>query len=105
MHLLLFCMLAASPALDAAEAALVEFDAQGALGALDKVEQSGPLDLEQQIRFHEYAGIAHAYLEQNELSLAAFAKLLSLPAARYSPAPIPTKMGPPAPPRHWTPPF
>ena len=74
----LLAIIIATPALDAAEAALADFDAQLALTRLETATSSGPLSLEDHIRLHAGRGIALAYLERNEESLAAFSKLLTL---------------------------
>lgn len=75
---LLLWLFAVNPALDTAQAALGDFDARAALTALEVAKTSGPLTLDDHIRYYEYLGIAHAYLEHEAESLDAFSRLLRL---------------------------
>ena len=71
-------LLIANPHLDAAEEMLRNFDATGALHALEQARADGPMRLEALVRYFVGSGVAHAYLEQHTRSERAFAALLKI---------------------------
>lgn len=60
------------------ESALAKFQAQDALGLLEKARAAGPHPHDEYAKVFEQLGIAHAYLGQEQPALAAFDMLLSL---------------------------
>ncbi len=68
--------------LDDAGAALADFDAERAVGLLERAKNAGPWKWADHARLYEQLGVAYAYLEKPEPTAAAFEMLLAIDPAR-----------------------
>lgn len=68
--------------LDEAGEALADFDAERAVGLLERAKKAGPWKWADHARLYEQLGVAYAYLEKPEPTTAAFEMLLAIDPAR-----------------------